>query len=57
MKYEIKYKPAYAMLVVKLDKDEKLKSESGAMTYFDSHMAVETTKRDKGFLKTLGVLD
>ena len=39
MKYEIKYKPSYSMLVVNLEPNEKIVAESGAMTY----MAVSYT--------------
>ncbi len=55
MKYQIKYKPSYSMLVVNLGKGEKITAESGAMTYMDPHIDVETTKRKRGILDTLGL--
>ena len=33
MKYEIKYKPAYSLLVVQLSPGEALTAEAGAMAY------------------------
>lgn len=55
MKYEIKYRPSYALLVVNLDKDETLTAESGAMTYMDPTIQVHTRKREKSLLGSLGL--
>lgn len=55
MKYEIKYKPSYSMLVVNLDQGEKITAESGAMTYMDPHIEVHTRKREKSLLGSLGL--
>ncbi len=55
MKYKIKYKPSYSMLVVNLGKGEKITAESGAMTYMDPHIEVRTTKRKEGILGSLGL--
>ncbi len=55
MKYEIKYKPSYALLVVSLDQGETITAESGAMTYMDSDIKVHTRKREKSLLGSLGL--
>jgi len=55
MKYEIKYKPSYSMLVVKLDPNEIITAESGAMTYMDPNIDVHTRKREKSFLGSIGL--
>jgi len=38
MEYEIKYKPSYSMVVIKLRADESIVGESGAMTYMSTNM-------------------
>ncbi len=55
MKYEIKYKPAYSLLVVELSSGESLTAEAGAMTYMQPSLDVKTHKREKGFWGTLGM--
>jgi uncharacterized protein (TIGR00266 family) len=55
MKYEIKYKPSYAMLVVTLDQGETITAESGAMTYMDPIIEPHTRKREQSFLGSLGL--
>jgi uncharacterized protein (TIGR00266 family) len=55
MKYEIKYKPSYSMLVVDLDKGETITGESGAMTYMDPTIEAHTRKREKSLLGSLGL--
>ena len=55
MKYEIRYKPSYSMLVVNLEQGEKITAESGSMTYMDSNMEVHTRKREKSLLGSLGL--
>ena len=55
MKYEIRYKPSYSMLVVDLERDEKITAESGSMTYMDSNIEVHTRKREKSLLGSLGL--
>ncbi len=47
MKYEIKYKPSYSMLVVNLEQGEKITAEAGAMTYMDPDIEAHTRKREK----------
>ena len=54
MKFEVKYKPSYAMLVATLDQGETITAESGAMTYMDPTIEVHTRKREKSLLGTLG---
>jgi uncharacterized protein (TIGR00266 family) len=53
--YEIKYKPSYSMLVIKLEPDEIVTAEAGAMTYMDPNINVNTRKREKSLLGTLGL--
>lgn len=55
MEYEIKYKPSYSMLVVKLRPDETITAESGAMTYMDTNIDVQTRRREKSILGTIGL--
>jgi uncharacterized protein (TIGR00266 family) len=55
MKYEIKYKPSYSMLVVNLERGEMITAESGAMTYMDPNIEVHTRKREKSLLGSLGL--
>lgn len=55
MKYEIKYKPSYAMLVVTLDQNESITAEAGAMTYMDPTIEPHTRKREQSFWGTLGL--
>ena len=55
MKYEIKYKPSYAMLVVTLDQGETITAEAGAMTYMDPNIEARTRKREKSLLQSIGL--
>jgi uncharacterized protein (TIGR00266 family) len=55
MKYEIKYKPSYALLVVNLEPGETITAESGAMTYMDPTIEAHTRKREKSLLGSLGL--
>ena len=55
MDYEIKYKPSYAMLVVKLNQGETITAESGALTYMTPTIDANTRKREKSLLGTIGL--
>jgi len=55
MKYEIKYKPAYSLLVVTLEQGESITAEAGAMTYMTPNIEVHTRKREKSLLGSLGL--
>jgi uncharacterized protein (TIGR00266 family) len=55
LEYEIKYKPSYSMLVVKLEPNESVTAEAGAMTYMEPNIDVNTRKREKSLLGTLGL--
>ncbi len=55
MKFEIKYKPSYAMLVTTLEQGETITAESGAMTYMTPNIEVHTRKREKSLLGSLGL--
>jgi uncharacterized protein (TIGR00266 family) len=54
MEYEIKYKPAYSMVVIKLNPDESIVGESGAMTYMSPSIESRTRAR-KGIIGSLGL--
>jgi len=55
LEYEIKYKPSYSMLVVKLDANESVTAEAGAMTYMNPNIDVKTRRREKSILGTIGL--
>jgi uncharacterized protein (TIGR00266 family) len=55
MKYEIKYKPSYSMLVVNLEQGESIVAEAGAMTYMDPNIEPHTRKREKSLLGSIGL--
>src|SRR4030066_877279 len=55
MRYEIKYKPSYALLVVNLEQGETITAKSGAMTYRDPTIEAHTRKREKSLLGSLGL--
>jgi uncharacterized protein (TIGR00266 family) len=55
LRYEIKYKPSYSMLVVNLMQGETITAEAGAMTYMDPIIEVHTRKREKSLLGSLGL--
>ncbi len=55
MQHEVKYKPSYSMLVVRLEQGEKITAEAGAMTYMDPNIEAHTRKREKSLLGTLGL--
>ncbi len=54
-KYEIKYKPSYAMLVYHLNENESITAEAGAMTYMGSNVEANTRMRERSILGTLGL--
>jgi uncharacterized protein (TIGR00266 family) len=55
LKFEIKYKPSYALLVANFEQGETLTAESGAMTYMTPNIEVHTRKREKSLLGSLGL--
>jgi uncharacterized protein (TIGR00266 family) len=55
LKFEIKYKPSYAMLVATIDQGETLTAESGSMTYMTPNIEVHTRKREKSLLGSIGL--
>jgi uncharacterized protein (TIGR00266 family) len=55
LKFEVKYKPSYAMLVATLEQGETITAEAGAMTYMEPTIEVHTRKREKSLLGTLGL--
>ena len=52
LKYEIKYRPSYSMLVVYLEPEEWITAEAGAMTYMTPNIEIRTRMR-RGFFDTL----
>jgi uncharacterized protein (TIGR00266 family) len=55
LNYEIKYQPSYSLLEVKLEVNQLVRAEAGAMTYMTSNIQVNTHMREKGLLGTLGL--
>jgi len=55
MKYEIRYKPSFSLLVVTLSPGERITAEAGAMTYMHPSIQVSTRKREKGLLGSIGL--
>ena len=55
MEYEIKYKPSYSMLVIKLEPNESVTAEAGAMTYMQPNIDVKTRMRERSILGSLGL--
>jgi len=55
MKYDIKYKPSYSMLVVNLEQGESITAEAGAMTYMNPNIEPKTRKREKSLLGSIGL--
>jgi uncharacterized protein (TIGR00266 family) len=53
MQYEIKYRPSYAMAVVRLEPGESIAAEAGAMTYMTPTIQVNTRMRQKGIFGSL----
>ena len=55
MNIEIKYRPAYALAIVTLDRDEVVVAEGGAMVSMDSHLTMTTTaaKKEQGVMGAL----
>jgi uncharacterized protein (TIGR00266 family) len=54
MRYEIKYRPSYSLLVVWLDQSETITAEAGAMTYMSPSIQMKTRAR-AGIWDTLKV--
>lgn len=54
MDYEIKFKPSYSMVVIKLKDGEQVVGESGAMTYMSPNITVKARARE-GVLGSLGL--
>jgi TIGR00266 family protein len=55
MKFDIKYKPSYSLLVVLLSPGESITAEAGSMTYMQPTLEAKTRKREKSFWGTLGM--
>ncbi len=55
MNHEIRYRHSYSMLVMTLEPGETITAEAGAMTYMNQYIDVQTRKRERGILGTLGL--
>jgi uncharacterized protein (TIGR00266 family) len=55
MKYEIKYRPSYSLLVVSMDPGEAIVAEAGAMTYMAPTIEMRTRGRGQSVWDTLKV--
>lgn len=55
VEFKVKYKPSYSMLVVKLKPGESITAEAGAMTYMTPNIEVNTRKRKRGIIDSLGL--
>jgi uncharacterized protein (TIGR00266 family) len=55
MEYKIKYQPSYAMLVVDLQENERITGEAGAMTFMSPTIDVQTRRRERSILGTIGL--
>lgn len=55
MDFEIRDRPSYALLEVKLGGNETVRAEAGAMTYMSPDVRVETRMRQGGFWSNLGM--
>jgi len=53
LKYEIKYRPSYSMLVVYLDQDESIMAEAGAMSYMTPNIEIRTRMRQRSIWSAL----
>jgi uncharacterized protein (TIGR00266 family) len=53
MNIEIVHRPSYSMAIAKLNPNERIRAEAGAMVSMNSGIAIET-KAEGGFLKSLG---
>jgi uncharacterized protein (TIGR00266 family) len=55
VKYKIKYRPSYSLLVVNLAQGDTITAEAGAMTYMSPNIEPHTRKREKSLLGSLGL--
>ncbi len=55
MRYDIKYDPSYSMLVVDLERGERITGEAGSLTYMTPNIDVRTRTRERSILGTIGV--
>jgi len=55
MNIEVQHRPAYALAVVNLDRDEQVVAEGGAMVSKDTHVTISTAagKKDQGIIGSL----
>jgi uncharacterized protein (TIGR00266 family) len=53
MNIDIQFRPSYSLAIIKLEPNERIRADSGAMVSFSSTVEIET-KAEGGFLKSLG---
>ena len=53
MEIDIQFRPSYSLAIVKLQPNERIRADSGAMVSYSASVEVET-KAEGGFLKSLG---
>lgn len=53
MEIELKYSPSYSLAIVKLEPNERIRAEAGAMVSMSASVSIET-KAEGGLLKSLG---
>ncbi|MDX9993483.1 MAG: TIGR00266 family protein [Anaerolineales bacterium] len=53
MEIELKYSPSYSLAIVKLEPNERVRAEAGAMVSMSASVSIET-KAEGGLLKSLG---
>lgn len=53
--YEIKHRPSYSLLVIKLSPGQSVVAEAGALTYMTPNVEVKTRRRERGLLKSISL--
>jgi uncharacterized protein (TIGR00266 family) len=53
--FEIRYRPSYSILVTHLKSNQSITAEAGAMIYMTPSIQVQTHKREKSLLGTIGL--
>ncbi len=53
MEYLIKHRPSFALLEIKLNQNEKITAEAGALIYMESGIEVKTRTREGGLFEKL----
>ena len=51
MEYLIKHRPSFALLEIRLNQNEKITAEAGALIYMESGIEVKTRTREGGLFQ------